>query len=194
MPTAKPESGEDLTQKIARQTVARVRMEPDGTLSSKRLELVAVVAAEGHPPQLAWLAVDKMLRRAKGLAPIDARASYRNGMLGCKAFKQRLETLMAEREELVTEEKGVWGRLEFQANQIYRAAAAQADIAMMERATNLLLKVATKSAPDKPEAPPRPVGAPAVETPDLAGESRSKALAEQFLTRAPKAPAPADAE
>lgn len=152
----------DMNERI----VARIRTEEDGALSNKRVEQYALLRAEEVVTiNAAWLAV--MARGDRKKLP---SYGYQGEVHKSPAFKRRLEELMAEKAQL--EEAGVWGRIEWQARQLYRKCAAMNDVGGMQRATDTLLRVAQKTdKPVKEESPAndsvrRGPGAPPVEVDD----------------------------
>lgn len=151
---------------VGERIVARLRRLEDGSLSNQKVEQYAILLAENVVNKTA--AISMTLATKGGNKP---SSGYLANIHKSPAFKARLEELMEERAQL--EVGGVWGRLEWQARQIYRKACAMNDLQGMQRATDTLYKIATRT--DKPERPADPAndgetvhrgpGAPAVEAP-----------------------------
>lgn len=145
---------------------ARIRLEEDGTLSNKRVEQYVLLRADEVSADLAWrLTSPKKNSKSDG-------GNYRANVHKNKNFKERLEYLVDRRAELLA--KGIWGQIQWQAEQMYATARATNDHALMTKATDMLLKVAEKTtvpddappAADKPEKG-RGRGAPVADNPQV---------------------------
>lgn len=151
--------------RIEDRIVARLRRGEEGELSNAKIEQYALMLAEEVvSPNAAWIIC---MSRAKGSVPSGV---YRSKIHRSPAFRDRVEELMSEKAELET--GGVWGRLEWQARQLYRKCAALNDVKGMQSATDTLLRIAMRG--DKSKAPvdggeetgePRGRGAPPAPTP-----------------------------
>lgn len=141
---------------------ARLKLNADGTLSNPKMEEFVILWASGLTQHEAWIAIGKENKGGQG--------DYRRQVVRNRFLQERLEMLVAEREELTAQ--GIWGRLEWQAGQNYRLACAKGDLAGMTKATELLMKVAERS--ETPAAAPaekgRGPGAPVVEPPSTQRE------------------------
>lgn len=159
-------SRSEITERI----VARLTRGAEGELSNPKVEQYALLRAEEVvTPSAAWTIC---MASEKGNLP---SGSYQANIHKSPAFKARLDQLMSEKQRL--EEDGVWGRLEWQARQLYRKAAAMNDLRGMQQATDTLLKIAQRNEkpPEKKpedETPKREgPGAPTIETPlETAGD------------------------
>lgn len=163
----------------------RVHRTEDGSLSNKRVERYCLMRAEEViAPTAAWTVC--MAGGAKTKLPSN---TYKKKILALQCVKDRIEELMAEKQEL--QAQGVWGQLEWQCKQNYRRACANDDARLMHAATEMLYKLASRA--EKPAAPPpaaegdepavkRGPGAPPVQIPreDDAGQTY---FAERLLQR-----------
>lgn len=148
---------------ISERIVARLQLEEDGALSNKRVEQYALLRVEEViAPSAAWTII---MSSERGNLP---SSGYQKNVHKSPAFKARLEALMAEKVEFGD---AVWGRLEWQARQVYRKAAAMNDLRAMQQATETLLRIALRNEKQKPDPDPedegekRGRGAPSVPTP-----------------------------
>lgn len=144
------------------------------------MEQFVLLWANGLTEHEAWRAIGKENTGPQG--------NYRRHVVRNRFFKERLEALLAEREALTS--KGIWGQLEFQANQNFRLAAAKNDLPGMQKATELLLRVAerTETPPASGAEPKKGPGAPPVETPPAIRNPEQ--LRQTLLDRGAPAPAP----
>jgi hypothetical protein len=136
---------------------ARLQLQEDGSLSNARAELYVLLRAEEVvSPTAAW-AVSGGTKRSPN-------TQYIRSIHSSPLFKDRLEALMTEKAKLLDE--GVRGAIIWQARQIYRRACAKDDVAMMVKATEMLIRMdGRERADDEKDKPKRSVGAPLVEAP-----------------------------
>lgn len=169
---------------VSERIVARLRLEEDGSLSNKRVEQYALLRSEEVMAQsAAWTVI---MSSERGNLP---SGGYQKNIHKSPAFKARLEGLMAEKAEF--EDGGVWGRVEWQARQLYRKAAAMNDLGGMQKATDTLMQIAKrKDRPPEREAAndgdeeKRGRGAPSIPVPepeDEAGNSGADYMRERLI-------------
>lgn len=160
-PAVKPRGPRDYSK-------SRMRVREDGTLNSTVAERCALLMADGITAWKAW-----QLHGGKDWGPSGLKA---RAMKGDPSFIERLETLMAEKEEL--ERDPHWGSAKWAAAQMWRTARSLNDHAMAMEAVKILARLAEKSgvgmvaAPISPEIQPQP-GKPSVDiqqTPKNGGE------------------------
>lgn len=136
--------------------IAGLKIEEDGSLNNKRMEVYALMVADGVENCTAW--------KTLGAKTNGGSGNYRRNVEKSRAFKERVKTLTDEKAEL--EAKGPLGRLMWMANQIWYRSSARDDSQGMQRAADLMLKVTDKmNPPAPPEGGKGTVGAPLGESP-----------------------------
>jgi hypothetical protein len=143
----------------------RISLLDDGSIANPRFEQYALLCADGIDDLKAWRLLSPPKAKKAGRDDYQLRVNRNH------TFKRRLKTLIEQKEEL--QAKGVWGRAEWQLEQLYRTARATNDSTLMAKATEMLIKVAEKISP--PAAP--------VEDQKEAGKGRGAPVAENPQTK-----------
>lgn len=136
----------------------KFRLLEDGSISTKRIERYVLFQVDEVPAAKAW--------QLAGYRNEGGSLVYRRKVEAMPEYRERLETLLAEKAELMKDE--VWGEAKQMANQLWREARATNDPKMMVEAAKMRLNIAEKEAVQRPQAPASPGAGPgrtAVENP-----------------------------
>lgn len=177
------------------------RVKADGALFNVDHERVALRLAEGMPFHDCWTAIGKK-------ATDNQQRKYRNHLLRQAVFNDRVKFIMAERDNALAADD-IYGEPMFVVMQLYREALAVGDIGRMQKAVEMRLQIAKEigarrgvppaavaaaAEVEQPDAaveadtPARPVGRPAVESPQT--KTSPSDIRKELMARGGPAPDP----
>lgn len=119
---------------IAERGALQFKISADGSISNLRLERLALMMADEVPVATAW----KTLGGNNDGGSFD----YRKKVEAEPRFAARVAELIAEREELMTDD--LYGEAKWMANQMWREGRAKADTTLMTKAADMRMKILEK--------------------------------------------------